>query len=246
MELNLVVISKSEEVRQSFAEAYNLLGFEVSVFDDIQEPIRDLNVLDPDYVIIDTDGLARQWKIVAAGLQLAQKRITVILIASAMTLDEASEALVLGVNGMIIKPFLPEFHLKRAYDIIHRKLRAPGKRVHPRYFTGPVFRGQLIVHSEAASKSYTFELVNVSEIGAAIRSKYPDTAPELTEGVELPKAVLQLDNEEFRISGRIVFRKGGLIGLTFDEILTGEPNFRRFMQRLALKAFGISGINGRW
>ena len=246
MEQNLVVISRSEEIRSSFAEAYTLLGFEVSAYEDIQEPIRELNALDPDYVVIDTDGLARQWKVVTAGLQLAQKKITVILIASAMTLEEANEALILGVSGIIIKPFLPEFHLKRVYDIIHRKLRAPGKRVHPRYYAGPVFTGSLAVRSEAAGKIYTFEVVNVSEIGAAVRSRYTDSAPELKAGEALPEAVLQLDGQEFRISGRVVFRKGGLIGLVFESIATGESNFRRFVQRLALKAFGISGITGRW
>ncbi|MBN1837335.1 MAG: PilZ domain-containing protein [Spirochaetales bacterium] len=246
MEQNLLVISRSAEIRSSFAEAYALLGYEVSVYEEVQEPIRELNALDPDHVVVDTDGLERLWKILAAGLQLAQKRITVILIASAMTLEEASEALALGVSGIIIKPFLPEFHLKRAYEIIHRKLRVEGGRLLPRYYTGSLFDGGLTVHSRDADKLYSFELVNVSERGAAVRSRHPDTAPELQEGVPLEKAILRLDDQEFRFHGRVVFRKGGLLGLVFDRFETGEANFRRFLQRLALKAFGVSGLSGRW
>jgi CheY-like chemotaxis protein len=243
---NLVVISKSAEIRKSFLESYSLLGYEVNVSEDIIELIRDLNILDPDYVVMDIDQLARMWKIAASGLRLAQKKITIILIAGTITLEEANEALVLGVSGIIIKPFLPEFHLKRVYDIIHRMLRAEGKRVYPRFYTGVVFDGALTVPIEATNKVHTFELVNVSEIGAAIRSKDPGIAPELEPHVVIDDAVLRVDNEEFPISVQVIFRMQGLIGVNFQRIKKGESNFNRFIQRLSLKAFGISGIKGRW
>jgi DNA-binding response OmpR family regulator len=243
---NLVVVSKSAEIRQSFLESYSLLGYEVNVSEDIIDLIRDLNILDPDYVVMDIDELPRMWKIVASGLRLAQKKITIILIAGTITLEEANEALVLGVSGIIIKPFLPEFHLKRVYDIIHRKLRAEGKRIYPRFYTGVVFEGSLTVPSEAADKIHTFELVNVSEIGAAIRSKDPGIAPELEPNVVIDEAVLRVDNEEFPVSIQVIFRKYGLIGVNFQRIKKGESNFNRFVQRLSLKAFGISGIKGKW
>lgn len=243
---NLVVVSKAAEIRQSFLESYSLLGYEVNVSEDIIDLIRDLNILDPDYVVMDIDELPRMWKIVASGLRLAQKKITIILIAGTITLEEANEALVLGVSGIIIKPFLPEFHLKRVYDIIHRKLRAEGKRIYPRFYTGVVFGGSLTVPIEAADKIHTFELVNVSEIGAAIRSKDPGIAPELEPNVVIDEAVLRVDNEEFPVTIQVIFRKYGLIGVNFQRIKKGESNFNRFIQRLSLKAFGISGIKGKW
>lgn len=246
MDQNLVVISKSAEIRQSFLESYSLLGYEVNVSEDVIELIRDLNVLDPNYVIMDIDELARMWKIVASGLRLAQKKITIILLAGTITLEQANEALVLGVSGIIIKPFLPEFHLKRVYDIIHRKLRAEGKRVYPRFYAGEVFDGALTIPIEATNKIHTFELVNVSEIGAAIRSKDPGIAPELESNVAIDDAVLRIDNEEFPMSLQVIFRKQGLIGVNFQRIKKGESNFNRLIQRLSLKAFGISGIKGRW
>ena len=141
MDQNLVVISKSEEIRRCFRESYSLLGFEVNESEDVLELIRDLNILEPDYVIIDIDELARKWKIAASGLRLAQKKITIILIADTVTLEEANEALALGVSGIIVKPFLPEFHLKRVYNIILRKALADGIRVYPRFYAGPVFQG---------------------------------------------------------------------------------------------------------
>jgi CheY-like chemotaxis protein len=243
---NLVVISKSAEIRKSFLESYSLLGYEVNVSEDVIELIKDLNILDPNYVIMDIDDLARMWKIVASGLRLAHKNITIILLAGAITLEQANEALVLGVSGIIIKPFLPEFHLKRVYDIIHRKLRAEGKRVYPRFYTGEVFDGALTIPIEATNKIHTFDLVNVSEIGAAIRSKDPGIAPELEPNVAIDDAVLRIDNEEFPMSLQVIFRKQGLIGVNFQRIKKGESNFTRFIQRLSLKAFGISGIKGRW
>jgi len=243
---NLVVISKSEAIRKSFLESYSLLGYEVSVSEDILQLIRDLNILEPDYVIIDIDQLARKWKIAASGLRLAQKKIMIILIAETVTLEEANEALFLGVSGIIIKPFLPEFHLKRVYDIIHRKLQTEGTRVYPRFYTGPVFEGEFTVTIPGTGKVHTFELVNVSQIGAAIRSMIPAVAPELQPDAVIEDAVLRLDKEQFPVVVQVMFRKQGLIGVYFQRMKKGESNFQRFIQRLSLKAFGISGIKGRW
>jgi DNA-binding response OmpR family regulator len=243
---NLVVISKSEELRKSFQESYSLLGYEVTVSEDIQELIRDLNVLEPDYVIMDIDQLARRWKIVASGLRLAQKKIMTILIAEMVTLDQANEALMLGVSGIIVKPFLPEFHLKRVYDIIRRKLPTEGERVYPRFYTGSVFQGALTVTVPGTNRIHTFELVNVSQIGAAIRSKIPDIAPQLQAEAVIEEAILSLDNEQFPVDLHVIFRRQGLLGVYFQRIKSGESNFQRFIQRLSLKAFGISGIKGRW
>ena len=243
---NLLVIAKSHEIRDCFARSYPLLGYDVSVFEDIYEPIRDLNFLDPDHVIMDVDELARKWKIFAAGLKLSPKKITVILFASAMTLEQANEALLLGVSGIIIKPFLPEFHLKRVYDIIHRKLRLGGKRIQPRFYTGTEFEGSLSFYEHKAGKSCQFTLINVSEMGIAVRLGSAEEVPELKEGYAMDSAVLRINEQEYPISFHTVFRDRNVVGVAFDQIKREKPNFQRFLQRLSLKAFGISGIKGRW
>ena len=243
---NLLVIAKSEEIRNCFARSYPLLGYDVSVFEDIYEPIRDLNFLDPDHVIMDVDELARKWKIFAAGLKLSPKKITLILFASAMTLEQANEALLLGVSGIIIKPFLPEFHLKRVYDIIHRKLRMGGKRIQPRFYAGTEFEGSLLFYEYKAGKSCQFALINVSEMGIAVRLGSPEEVPELKEGYAMDSAVLKIDDKEYPISFRAVFRDRNVVGLAFEQIKREKPNFQRFLQRLSLKAFGISGLKGSW
>jgi DNA-binding response OmpR family regulator len=246
MDQNMIVISKSEEIRKSFLDSYSLLGYEVSVTEDILQVIRELNFLEPDQVIMDIDELARIWKVVAGGLRLAQKKITIILLASSLSLEQANEALLLGVSGIIIKPFLREFHLKRVYDIIHRKQRAEGKRIYPRFYTGAVFDGSLTAQNLATGQLHVFELINLSEIGAAVRSRDPAVAPELQRGYVLEDASLRIDNQEFQISAQVVFRQQGLIGIGFQRITRGKANFLRFIQKLSLKAFGISGIKGKW
>jgi hypothetical protein len=45
---------------------------------------------------------------------------------------------------------------------------------------------------------------------------------------------------------QVVFRQQGLIGVGFRRIKKGRANFLRFIQKLSLKAFGISGIKGKW
>jgi CheY-like chemotaxis protein len=243
---NLLVIAKSEEIRRCFAESYPLLGYEVSAFEDIYEPIRELNDLNPAHVVMDVDELARKWKVVASGLKLAQKTITLILFASAMTLEEANEALHLGASGIIIKPFLPEFHLKRVYDIIHRKLRMAGKRIQPRFYAGGEFEGLLLFYERKSGKSCQLPLVNLSESGAAFRLGSPEQVPELQPDYEMDDGVLEIGEQQYPISFRVMFRDREMVGIIFKKIKAEMPNFMRFIQRLSLKAFGISGLKGRW
>ena len=243
---SLIVISKSPEIRDGFWDSYTLLGYEVTACDDVVEVVRDLNLLDPDHVIMDIDELPRKWKIVASALKLAEKKITIILITSAMTLDAANEALVLGASGIIVKPFLPEFHLKRAYDIIHRRLRTEGKRIYPRFYAGAVFDGAFTVKAGEGYGGCSFELINVSEIGVAVRSRDPAAAIEIRPELVVDHAVLRIDNQEFPMSAHVVFRSQGLIGVRFQRFRDGHANFVRLIHRLSLKAFGISGIKGRW
>jgi hypothetical protein len=65
-------------------------------------------------------------------------------------------------------------------------------------------------------------------------------------GYESGHAVLRIEEEEFRINVQVMFRKQGLIGVKFHEFRDGEANFMRIIQKLSLKAFGISGIKGKW
>jgi DNA-binding response OmpR family regulator len=246
MEANLLVIAKSEEIRRCFARSYPLLGYQVSAFEDIYEPIRELNELDPDHVIMDVDELARKWKVVAAGLKLAQKTITLILFASSMTLEEANEALFLGASGIIIKPFLPEFHLKRVYDIIHRKLRIAGKRIQPRFYAGDEFEGFLLFYEHKSGQSCQFPLINLSESGAAVRLQSPEQVPLFRPDYVMDSAVLKIGSQQYPISFRVVFREGGMVGIVFEQFKAEKSNFMRFIQRLSLKAFGIAGLRGRW
>ena len=83
-------------------------------------------------------------------------------------------------------------------------------------------------------------------IGASIRSRDPKAAPEIESECVIDGAVLRVDNQEFPMSVRVVFRRGGLIGIRFQRITEGQANFKRLIHKLSLKAFGISGIKGRW
>jgi DNA-binding response OmpR family regulator len=246
MKENLLVIAKSEEIRQCFTRSYPLLGYEVYAFADIYQPIRELNDLNPAHVVMDVDEMPRQWKVVASGLKQAHKAITLILFASAMTLEEANEALHLGASGIVIKPFLPEFHLKRVYDIIHRKLRMLGKRIQPRFYAGVEFEGFLLFYEHKSGKNCQFPLINLSESGAAVRLESPEQVPELQPGYVMDDAVLQIGEQRYPISFRVAFRDREMVGIIFDQIKAEKPNFMRFIQRLSLKAFGISGLKGRW
>ena len=46
--------------------------------------------------------------------------------------------------------------------------------------------------------------------------------------------------------GRLEVRVVPYLGVYFQRIKKKEANFQRFLQRLSLKAFGISGIKGKW
>ena len=246
MKQNLIVVSNMKPICETLSQKFPLLGYEVFSFKDVSEPIRELNSLDPDLVIIDVDDDRRKWKIFASGLKLAKKKITIVLLASSMTPDEANEASILGVSGIIIKPFLPEVHLKRIFEIVHRKYKMMGKRIYPRFYAGLSFEGELQFQDLEKGEIYSCPLVNISEMGAAISINHPDEASELVKGYSIPNATLTLDNQKINISFEIVFRKGDLIGILFKDMGEGKSNFIRFIQTMSLKVFGKPEIKGKW
>ncbi len=245
-EQNLIVISKKDLIRKNFAEKFPILGYEVFTFDDIYEPIKSLNSLNPDLVIIDIGEEKRKWKIFVSGIKLAKKKIDIILLTDEMTLDEANEALILGASGIIVKPFFPEVHLKRIFEIVHRKSKRNAKRIYPRFYAGSAFQGELIFENLKKNKRYSFPLVNICEVGTSIRLDDPANASELIPKYSVQDACLKLDNQEIHISFRIVFRTKDLIGIGFTNIGEEKSNFIRFIQILNLKVFGKSGIRGKW
>jgi hypothetical protein len=79
-----------------------------------------------------------------------------------------------------------------------------------------------------------------------VRTRDLAAFPELQPGYVLEDGVLRIDNQEFQMRCQVVFRQQGLIGVGFRRIKKGKANFLRFIQKLSLKAFGISGIKGKW
>ncbi|MBA7706860.1 hypothetical protein ES703_115718 [subsurface metagenome] len=134
MRFNVIVISKLNLFRLSLLKKFKTLGFNVSTFSGIREPIQRLNRLNPDVVIFDEDDAGQGWKTCISGLKRARKKIIFILVVKDISINQANEAVALGVSGIILKPFDPEKDIKKILATINKKYSISPKRSSPRFF----------------------------------------------------------------------------------------------------------------
>lgn len=246
MKLNVIVISNIHIIRLNLLKKFKTLGFNVSTFSDIREPLQLVNRLNPDVVVLDEDGAEREWKIFISGLKIAKKKIIFILITSKISINRANEAVSLGVSGIILKPFYPEKHLQKILDIINRNYSIFTKRASPRFFLDPADQPEISYFSEKEDEQYKLLIVNISENGAAIRSLLYQDLEELQPGFRAIDATMTLRSITVNLSFRVVSRENDLIGITFEEITKGQTEFLNYIEDIYTTVFGTKKEKGRW
>ena len=246
MDLNIVVISKLHLIRQSFLQRFKSLGFNVYLFADIQEPVQRFNFINPDIILMDGDGSEKEWKLLLKGISAAQKKITFILLKSGISIDEANEAIALGVSGIILKPFNPTEHIKKIIEIIYNNRSYVLKRDNPRFYPDIDDRGTLKYFDSGKNELVTFSVINISRRGALLQLIHPPVKEELQPGYRIIDAELNIHNMELKIICSILHRKEQFLGIIFEDIRSGKNELYKFLDTLANNIFGTVRLKGKW
>lgn len=240
MRFQVVVLAATHLARQSVGQSLAPLGARVFELSDAQDVSQRLALLACDLLVMDTDGLQRQWRAVARAALLGPRRIPVVLLPARFGFDEAHDALALGVSAVILKPFRPREHALRLYDLVlgHKGIRA--RRSEPRFALSEDLSARLDYEHRGVSG---FGLVDqISRGGLSVAAR-----PErLVAGSSLADATLRFGDAEARVSAVVVHCSPQRLGLRVQEWGAGRQRVMRALDELAQRAYGGGKENRRW
>ncbi len=246
MEINLVVIAKLHIIRQSLMQRLKPLGYNVYTFADAQELLKHFSTINPDAIVMDGDGEEKTWKLLLLGLKKLKKRIFFILMISKMSIDEANQAISLGVSGIILKPFNPAQHIRKISEIILEEKSIQMKREFPRFYFGANEKASLKYFDTKIKDITSFIVINLSQRGALLHLIYPETKDVLQPGYRVPEGKLTLGTMEFSISFMVIHNESNKIGILIEEIHSEKNQFYKYIDTHYTNIFGTSKVKGKW
>ncbi len=246
MEINLVVVAKLHIIRQSLMQRLKPLGYNVHTFADAQELLKHFNSINPDAIIMDGDGEEKMWKLLLLGLKKIKKRIFFILMISKMSIDQANEAVSLGVSGIILKPFNPAQHIRKISEIILEQKSIQMKREFPRFYLGANEKASLKYFDTKTKDITSFIVVNLSQRGAFLHLIYPETKDILQPGYRVPEGKLSLATMEISLSFMVIHTEGNRIGILIEEIHSEKNQFYKYINTHYTNIFGTPKVKGKW
>jgi DNA-binding NarL/FixJ family response regulator len=244
MSCTVAILATTHLVRQSIAQAVAPLGFRTFEFTDLANLVRRVNEVAPQLVVVDIDGLEGRWRALAAALRGSQERVALVLLAGRFGLDEAHEALALGVSGMILKPFRKEEHTARLSELFLKTQGLRPRRTAPRFVPPEESAAQLQYAGATGEEQAPVADLSLGGLGLRPEGSAPGTMP--SPGSNVKGAMLLLDGGEVPLSALVVHRTGGRVGLRVLRLLEGRPVFLRAVESQHTRAFGAGGKRNRW
>jgi CheY-like chemotaxis protein len=213
----MAIVSRSLLVREALARRLTLLGVEVTAvarFDDLAREIRNNR---PDSVLVDGDGWEWPWEALLRDLELRKRGIPALLLISSMSAGQALETPTLGIGAVILKPFKPEEHTARVYDLLLETQAVTARRAHPRYVPAD---GQAVVMEALPYGDWVVLRLPVLDVsGGGARLELPDAAvaAALAPGSRGAVASLVVENARTSVAFRVVHRARQTLGVAFEK-----------------------------
>jgi DNA-binding NarL/FixJ family response regulator len=229
MPLRVVIFGKTLLVRQPIAQSLGALDFQVFESASLPDVVAGLDMTAPVLIVMDADGMAREWRLIASTLGAKRGASALVLVTSRFGFDDAHDAMALKVAGVIVKPFRREEHTPRLLDIALRQANRKARRGSPRFSLTP---------SDAASvDSQTVR--NIAEGGALIETT-------LEPGRFVPLATMTWGDSRLETSLDVIHATGGAAGVHFSRVLAGASKFLRALEERRSRALGPQGKKRKW
>ncbi len=240
MRFQVIVLGATHLVRQSIAQPLVALGARVLEFASADDLLPRLELTARDLLVMDTDGMQRQWRAVARAALLSPRRLPLVLLAGAFGFDDAHDALALGVSTVILKPFRAREHMLRLYDLVLKQKGVRPRRGEPRFALSEELSARLDYEDRDGSGSGIVD-------GLSRRGLSVSVSPErLLVGSTLSDLRLSFGAAEVGLTALVVHRGLERAGLRVLEWGDGRQKVLHLLDELALRAFGGRKEKRRW
>jgi len=244
MSLRVVIFGKTLLVRQPIAQALETLDFQVFESAHLPDLISGLEMTSPILIVMDADGMAREWRLVAQALGARRTEVALVLVATRFTFDDAHDALSLKVAGVIMKPFRREDHAARLLDIALRQARLRPRRSSARVAVTADAPAALRLSLTAGEEELSVK--NIAEGGALVALDSGAAEGTLVPGEFIPLATLSWGDARLETSVDVVHRGERAVGVRFSRAVAGEARFLREVAERRARALGHRGGKRRW
>jgi CheY-like chemotaxis protein len=244
MPLRVVILSKAHLVRQPIAQSVASLECQVQEFSDASEVVSRLNTLSPDLIVLDADGMSKEWRMLATGLGMSKAGVSLILLTSRFGFDDAHDALALKVQAVIVKPFRKDEHTMRLLDVALKRKGGRARRSAPRFTA--------LGESQAGTRFFSSEhsdplaVTSLAEGGLRVSSRVRGAMDAMRVGAFLPSAVLTLGGGQVGLAAEVVRRVDDSAGLRIYRILEGGPKLTHELEERFVRALGSQGKKRKW
>jgi CheY-like chemotaxis protein len=238
-----VVVANTHLVRQLIVPCLLPLGGQVREFAQLADLVARINALAPDLLVIDTDGISREWRALAGAIHTSARPIPLVLLASRFGFGDAHDAFALGVSSVILKPYRREEHTARLYDLVlkHRGIRA--RRSEPRLVLAAELSPRVDFEDRHGPGSAA--VVDLSHAGIGV-SIVPDGGDRMELGSFIANAAIVAGEVRASLTAQVVYRgheRAGLQVRSWDE---GKPRLARLIDETSARAFGPRRGKRKW
>jgi DNA-binding NarL/FixJ family response regulator len=245
MSLRSIVHVTAHLVRQPIVQSLRALDFEVNEAADLAGVVSILGSYAPDLIIMDADGMARQWRKLAAGLGGTQSNAGLVLLASRFSFEDAHDAQALQVAGVIMKPYRRAEHAVRLLDaaLARRGLRA--RRTTPRLLLGLELDSEASLQVSLPAGEKTLAIRDIGEGGAAVNQE-PYSVGAFADGEFIPAATLTWGDVRVEAVCDVAYLGTDRAGLSFSRLYEGKARLSRAIDERLSKALGAVQRKRRW
>ena len=244
MSLRVVILGKILLVRQPIAQSLGGLDLEVFESADPAEVMANLDLTAPSLIVMDADGMAREWRVLAASLRARLETAALVLVTSRFGFDDAHDAMALRVAGVVVKPFRKEEHTGRLLDLALKKLKVRARRASLR-FAVPATMDAVLSISRPDGED-VFPVRNVAEGGVMISAEASGAHFLPDPGRFVPMSTLSWGEVRLDAALTIVHQESKTAGIRFSRIFDGAPKLLRALKERQVRAIGPQETRRKW
>jgi CheY-like chemotaxis protein len=242
----LALVSRSLLLREALGRRLSLLGMGIASVSDFEALAREIESGSPDLILVDGDGWEQPWEVLLRSGELGAKGIPVLLLIASMDVEQVLQASSLGVAAVILKPFKPEEHTARIFDLCLEAQDLAARRAHPRYVPADGQRLEMEILPEQDWVKCRLSVLEVSSGGARIELPDPPAAAGLVPGSRWAVASLAVGGARTSVTFRVVHRTRNTFGVAFEQVIDRNRAFQEALQDLDRSVFGSLVPRRHW
>lgn len=220
--MRILLISAQENLRDFIKRNFMPRGAEIIQYGNPIKAMDNIDEVDPEVVMFSSNDFPRHWKPFAAFLRDTRPREEcVFVLLTREGFEQADEAQILGVNGIVNEEMRDKHDIARLKDLISRYRDIGDARAEKRLVPTPADTVQFVFTHPQRMEMIHGMVEDVSATGIAFVPGDRQRTMDLPVGGELRSCSLQLGEKIITIHSTIV-RNERALSLRFGDLNEGQ------------------------